>query len=825
MIKITKLNKYYNKNKSNEIHVINDSTIEFPKTGLVTIFGESGCGKTTLLNVLGGLDDFHSGTIEIDDLEINKYNPKIIDRTRNEKIGFIFQNYLLLTQRTVYENLKIILDMYKLDEEEKNDRIDYVLKSIGMLKYKKKKISELSGGQQQRIGIARALIKSPSLILADEPTGNLDEKNTIEVMNILKKISKTTLVILVSHEQSIVNSYSDYVIKVKDGKIISQNIVNNTEGYKKDDDQNLYLKDFEYKKLDNDNVNIEFFDNSNSKIDMKIVYNNGKYYISSSQNIVLLDDDSEIKMIDEHKKEIIIDEEITNNSFELSKLKFQKNPRLSIKDIYQIAKTNLKKLKNRTRMLSIPLFFIVLIVLLTTHSMILGGTVDKKSLTSTHSDIYNIKLEKAHINTDHYLFKEGFEILCQEFMTNNPNIETISAKSVVMKYTINSFNQLEQNDYETKGFSLLYTEHISEKELYYGRMPKTSREIIVEKWVLERMIEETTLGNFMNVKSFINEKVKFGSSNYDFTIVGIADTDEHAVYMNKWHIFDIVDNWFSRQRISICSLSELSKYIDVSKYQLSDNQCLWNTSKPSPSYDNLIYVNNNTYQYEIIDQVSFGNAPFDMAVADNQFNKLFQLILNINWEAFNVFCENEQEQKQVSDFIDSVREKFSDGTIKSQSGKSIQLKLFFESEYDELLTPYIEEANKVVRSRLLITASIILISIIIVYFSMKSYAMKNIYDIGVYRAIGIKKSSVVNIYLIQILIISLKTTLVGGLLCFAVTNIIGSVPVLDDSISISFGLFSICTFGLMAINILIGILPILKYLSLTPTKILTKYDI
>ncbi len=825
MIKITKLNKYYNKDKSNEIHVINDSTIEFPQTGLVTIFGESGCGKTTLLNVLGGLDDFHSGKMEIDDLEISKYNPKVIDRVRNEKIGFIFQNYLLLQQRTVYENLKIILDMYKLDEEEKNDRIDYVLKSIGMLKYKKKKISELSGGQQQRIGIARALIKSPSLILADEPTGNLDEKNTIEVMNILKKISKTTLVILVSHEQSIVNSYSDYVIKVKDGKIVSHDVVNNTEGYKKDDDQNLYLKDFEYKKLENDNVNIEFFDNLNSKIDMKIVYNNGKYYISSSKNIVLLDETSEIKMIDEHKKEIIVDEEITNNSFELSKLEFQKSPKLALKDIFIIAKTNLKKLKNRTRMLSIPLFFIVLIVLLTTHSMVIGGTIDKKNITYTHSNIYNIKLEKASINTDHYMFKEGFEILCNEFTESNPNIETTSAKSVVMKYTINSFNQLEQNDYETKGFSLLYTEHITEEELYYGRMPKISREIVVEKWVLEKMIEETTLGNFMNVKSFINEKVKFGSSNYDFTIVGIADTNEHAVYMNKWHIFDVVENWFSRQRISICSLSELSKYIDVTKYDLSDNYCLWNTSKPSPSYNNLIYVNNDSYQYEIIDQISFGTAPFDMAVADNQFNKLFQLILNINWEAFNVYCENEEEEKQVKDFIDSVSEKYSDGTIKSQSGKPIQLKLFFESEYEEILIPHIEEANKIVRSRLLITVSILLISIIIVYFSMRSYAMKNIYDIGVYRAIGIKKSSVVNIYLIQILIISLKTTLVGGILCFVVTNIIGSVPVLEDSISISLGLFVICTFGLIAINVLVGILPILKYLSLTPTKILTKYDV
>ena len=138
MIKITNLNKYYNKNKANEIHVVNDATLSFPEKGLVTIFGESGSGKTTLLNLIGGLDSFHSGAIEIDGQVITKYSSKNIDEIRNQKIGYIFQNYLLLGHKTVYENLDIVLSMYNLSQEEKNKRIDYVLKAVEMYKYKKK---------------------------------------------------------------------------------------------------------------------------------------------------------------------------------------------------------------------------------------------------------------------------------------------------------------------------------------------------------------------------------------------------------------------------------------------------------------------------------------------------------------------------------------------------------------------------------------------------------------------------------------------------------------------------------------------------------------
>ena len=134
MIKITNLNKYYNKNKSNEIHVVNNATMSFPEKGLVTIFGESGSGKTTLLNLIGGLDSFHSGKIEIDGKVITKYSSKKIDEIRNQKIGYIFQNYLLLGHKTVYENLDLVLSMYNLTLEEKNKRIDYVLKAVEMYK-------------------------------------------------------------------------------------------------------------------------------------------------------------------------------------------------------------------------------------------------------------------------------------------------------------------------------------------------------------------------------------------------------------------------------------------------------------------------------------------------------------------------------------------------------------------------------------------------------------------------------------------------------------------------------------------------------------------
>lgn len=138
MIKIKNLNKYYNKNKENQIHVINDVTLELPDKGLISFLGPSGYGKTTLLNVIGGLDKA-KGTIAYDELEIKDYKMRQVDRFRSKEIGYVFQNYNLLLEETVYSNLAIALEMIGIyDKEEQEKRIEYTLKAVGMYKYRKK---------------------------------------------------------------------------------------------------------------------------------------------------------------------------------------------------------------------------------------------------------------------------------------------------------------------------------------------------------------------------------------------------------------------------------------------------------------------------------------------------------------------------------------------------------------------------------------------------------------------------------------------------------------------------------------------------------------
>ena len=222
MIKVTNLNKYYNRRKSNELHVINNTSLELPETGLVCILGESGSGKTTLMNTISGLDNFSDGIIEVDGKKITKFGSKIQEQVRNEKFGYIFQNYYLLMDRTVEYNLQLGLSLYNLSDQEKEERIDYVLKAVDMWRYKKRQVAHLSGGQQQRVAIARAIVNEPAILLADEPTGNLDPTNSWEIMKLLEEANdRGTTVLVVTHNQEIVNEMQKRVVTMKKGVIVS----------------------------------------------------------------------------------------------------------------------------------------------------------------------------------------------------------------------------------------------------------------------------------------------------------------------------------------------------------------------------------------------------------------------------------------------------------------------------------------------------------------------------------------------------------------------------------------------------------------------------
>ena len=218
MLKLQNVRKVYH-SKAGDVNALDGLSVTFPKSGMVFITGKSGCGKTTLLNVIGGLDGIDGGEILIQDKRFSAFTPAEYDSYRNTYIGFIFQEYNLLPDFTVANNIKMAMELQgQITDEEELNRL---LKEVGISDLKDRYPSELSGGQRQRVAIARALVKHPHIIMADEPTGALDSAIGIQVLDTLKKLSKDKLVIVVSHDMDFAEKYADRIIHLVDGKIDS----------------------------------------------------------------------------------------------------------------------------------------------------------------------------------------------------------------------------------------------------------------------------------------------------------------------------------------------------------------------------------------------------------------------------------------------------------------------------------------------------------------------------------------------------------------------------------------------------------------------------
>ena len=295
MIRIQGLHKFFNKGRSNEIHVINDISLDLPEKGMVAIFGKSGCGKTTLLNVIGGLDKYAEGMLTIENQSIRE-NTDVI---RNQYIGYIFQNYNLNKAETCFENVADALRLCGMtDEDEIEVRVTAALTNVGMEKYARRTPDTLSGGQQQRIAIARAIVKNPRIILADEPTGNLDEANTVMIMDLLKAIAKDHLVLLVTHEANLVDFYCDTVIELQDGKVVGTKQNASANGFAARDKNDIYLGELSRRDISDESTEVEYYGELPERpVKLKIVNNGGKIYVQiGSEKVQILDEFSEVKL-------------------------------------------------------------------------------------------------------------------------------------------------------------------------------------------------------------------------------------------------------------------------------------------------------------------------------------------------------------------------------------------------------------------------------------------------------------------------------------------------------------------------------------------------
>jgi putative ABC transport system ATP-binding protein len=224
MIKITDLKKFY-RTEEVETSAINNISLEVKKGEFLAVMGPSGCGKSTLLNILGLLDDLDEGSYLFNGTEISDYNEKKRADLRKHNIGFVFQSFNLIDELTVFENVELPLIYTKMPAAERKKRVEEILEKVQILHRRNHFPQQLSGGQQQRVAVARAVVNNPKIILADEPTGNLDSNSGNDVMQLLTQLNEQgTTIIMVTHSEHDAR-YSHRIVRMLDGQIVLENIM------------------------------------------------------------------------------------------------------------------------------------------------------------------------------------------------------------------------------------------------------------------------------------------------------------------------------------------------------------------------------------------------------------------------------------------------------------------------------------------------------------------------------------------------------------------------------------------------------------------------
>jgi putative ABC transport system permease protein len=220
MLKLVSVKKDYTVGEFT-VHALKGVDLSFREHEFVAILGHSGCGKTTLLNIVGGLDQYSSGDLVINGKSTKHFSDSDWDVYRNHSIGFVFQSYNLIPHQTVLANVELALTLSGVNRQDRKKRALEALEKVGLRDQARKKPNQMSGGQMQRVAIARALVNDPEILLADEPTGALDSETSLQVMDILREISRDRLVIMVTHNQELAETYATRIIRLLDGRVTS----------------------------------------------------------------------------------------------------------------------------------------------------------------------------------------------------------------------------------------------------------------------------------------------------------------------------------------------------------------------------------------------------------------------------------------------------------------------------------------------------------------------------------------------------------------------------------------------------------------------------
>lgn len=816
MITIKNLNKYYNKGKRNEQHALNDISLEFGETGLVCILGESGSGKTTLLNTLGGIDTFSAGSITINDAVVEGYDPKVMEPIRNDHFDYVFQNYYLLQDYSVAYNIKLALNRYELSEEEKDARVDYVLEMLGIAKYKKKTVSKLSGGQKQRVSIARALVKSPDVIFADEPTGNLDEENTLRTMSILKNISKECLVLLVSHEKRIAKFFADRIIEICDGKVVRDELNTSLESYERSDDANIYLKEMEQSNLSDQLAEFKIYTGKNAepkKIELTLAWKDDKLYIQNNMpyDILIEGVENGVEIKDEERPKIEM-EDIENFTYELPKMKSKGKSRLPGREILRMALENIQMMGKKQAFVIGILLVTAVLLSVAMAQFISGVSVDEAAIRATDSHYTSFAFVKSSLRMS-YSDQEKIQNYIDNYLSKKENGSIFYVPHSSAYLVGSGYEQLDHLTQMIENFSYVSLEHLSKDKLVYGKMPEKRNEIVMDQVLIDRIIASKGPVSSLHdgTESYVGTKVAIGSTDIIMTITGISDTGEPSVYCSQNVLLGI-------NAVSIASVEEL-KAENLEDYTVPELK------------SGEVLVRQGLYDAKGL-QDEQDEEKMEIVFGEEVSPSVFKIVgtfpdeMDVDYVFLQEGCDvirNQRIQESKTSMIYSedaqkTKKKLENLGKGAVQGFALELKVPSEQE----LAEYKENYSVDMDAKQIITFVIVIISMIMVYFTIKSNAMSRSEELTVYRLLGISRGSILKAYMLEMILMTCYTSLPAVLVTSGVIQFISSIPSLQISMIFPWWSVLLLLVIIYAVHVVISIVPVYGILSKPPAALAVK---
>lgn len=815
MLELQNLNKYFNRYHKNSIHAINHTSLTFSSSGLVALLGPSGCGKTTLLNVIGGLDKPNQGKIFLNKKRVSINNVYQLDKIRAINIGYIFQDYKLVEDLTVFQNVELVLKMIGIkDKEEIKKRCEYVLERVGMLRYQKRPASMLSGGERQRVGIARALVKNPAIILADEPTGNLDSKNSIEVMNIIKSISKDRLVILVTHETDLAKFYATRILEIEDGKIINdyQNEHENDLDYQQDGQ--IYLRDLPKTTLAKNENTIHIYKQNHEKININLVLKNGNIYIDCPDySVQVVGEESNVSFIDDYYQTIKKDA-INHYKFDFTKLD-NTNQKIKYTSIYNFPSYLFKSFQ---KVLDFPILKKILLV-----GFFLSGIFIVYALSSIRA-ILEVHEEDFVTQNKDYLIVTKLPGTVEEY---NQYSQIEGVDYLLVGDSIASFH-IQFDDYyqstQVKGNlkgSVADIKLIGEDDLVKGRMPENSQEVVVDELVLNKLLKEEEYYQMIGVLSFndfLEREITIPNLE-PFKIVGLTNQLSPSIYVMGEVIDNILIYQSEDEAASIFTNSDISENSSNSEFidyhLVKDNIQLIKGVYPENDYEVIVPVNYEEempLNHTIKEKINSTELKV-VGYYKNKYNNTMYLT-NFNTVKYN-FIET---KKNLTIYPASLK--------KNQVLKAFkEMNLNIKDSYDLNYKQYMDEHYESIKTTLMVSGIILFISLIEIFLMIRSSFLSRIKEIGIYRAIGIKKYDIYKMFMAEVCAITTIAGVPGILLMSYILKVLSGVSFFSRYIIITKELIFLSIIFIYLFNILIGLIPVYHVIKKRPASILARYDL